>query len=68
MPPHHSERFTAQQLSERLGISRQLIGYWHARGKLARDAAKRYRYGDVLQVEKAMREHKQSHRKQLAAA
>ena len=45
-----------------VGVSRQLINYWRASGKLTPDEQKRYRLGDLLAVERDMRRSPQSHR------
>lgn len=52
---------TGAQAAHLVGVSRQLIRYWHDRGHLEQVDG-RYRYQDVLEVESRMRHSRYSSR------
>jgi DNA-binding transcriptional MerR regulator len=59
-------RLPAHQAARLVGVSRQLINYWRAKGKLKpvdrQGRASLYRLADVMAVESAMRNSPQSRR------
>lgn len=57
---------TGAQAAHLVGVSRQLIQYWHDRGHLEQIDG-RYRYEDVLDVEARMRHNKFSSRGKTAS-
>lgn len=59
-------RLTGAQAASVAGVSRQLVYWWRTAGKLTPDAAGRYRLGDVLELELAMRDNPRSSRYQPA--
>lgn len=65
-------RLTATEAAMAVGVSKQVINYWRASGKISADKHKRYRFGDVIQLEARMRKAPQSSRgvagRRLAAA
>lgn len=46
----------------RLGVTKQTFNYWRASGKITPDDNGEYRWGDVLEVELAMRKSAHSRR------
>lgn len=55
-------------LARRLGVSRQLVNYWHKNGKLnqageGKDGRPLFRFLDGAELEAAMRANPRSHRK-----
>lgn len=64
--PTLNARLTATQAATAVGVSKQLINYWRASGKLTRGPDGRYRYADVLTVERLTRGSCHSHRRQAA--
>jgi len=59
-------RLPAHLAAAMVGVSRQLINYWRATGKIQPDGRKRYRLGDLLDVERDMRRSPQSRRRHAA--
>jgi len=60
---------TGAQAAKAAGVSKQLLNYWRTSGKLDRQPCGRYRLGDVLTTEAAMRNSSQSRRaRQLSPA
>lgn len=47
---------------KRLGVTKQTFNYWRATGKISPDDNGEYRWGDVLEVELAMRKSANSRR------
>lgn len=62
MVPDVNARLTGSQAAEVVGVSKQLINYWRISGRLKRGDDRRYRYGDVLAVERDTRRSGYSHR------
>lgn len=65
--PNLDARLTGAQAAAAAGVSRQLIYSWWTAGDLTRGPDGRYRYGDVLAVERAKRRSGYSHRRLVAA-
>lgn len=62
-------RLTGAQAARAVGVSRQLVRYWHEHCGLEKGDDDLYRLGDVIDMEKAKRRHSQSRRGvQLATA
>jgi hypothetical protein len=58
---------TGAEAARAVDVSKQLINYWRRNGHLERQPCGRYRLGDVLKTEQAMRSSVQSHRRQLSS-
>jgi len=66
-------RLNATTAAQAAGVTKQTFNYWRRTGRITPDAAGTYRLGDVLEVERAMRNSLRSsrgapRRRALAAA
>ena len=59
-------RLTGVQAAAAVKVSKQVVNYWRASGKLTRGDDGLYRYGDVLNVERDTRHSAYSHRRAAA--
>lgn len=56
-------RLPAHLAARSVGVSRQLLNYWRTSGKIQPDDRGRYRYGDLVMLEAAMRRDPRSSRR-----